>query len=79
MVATFHTKYKGADYSFSVIGLFNEQADSIVFCCRYDWSREISLVNAGDRVSIDGTDYTVDHFDVDLNGVEAFTLTEEMG
>ena len=75
MVATFHTEHKSEDHVFRTIGIFNDQSDPPVFCCRYDWQREISLVNPGDRVVIDGTEYSVDKLDVDLNGVAVFTLS----
>ena len=74
MVATFHTQLKSADHSFQIIGVFNDHSDPIVFCCRYDWHREISLVNVGDRVAIGGVDYSVSRFDVDMNGVAVFEL-----
>ena len=74
MVATFHAQYQGEARSFQTIGIFNDQSDPPVFCCRYDWQHEISLVNPGDRVAIGEIQYFVDKLDVDLNGVAAFTL-----
>ena len=74
MVATFFAQYQGEARSFQTIGVFNDQSDPPVFCCRYDWQREISLVNPGDRVAIVETEYSVDQLDVDLNGIATFTL-----
>ena len=74
MVATFHAQYQGEARSFQTVGIFNDADNPPVFCCRYDWQREISLVNPGDRVAIEGTEYFVDKLDVDLNGVANFTL-----
>lgn len=74
MVATFHAQHQGEAKVFRTVGIFNDQSDPVVFCCRYDWQREISLVNPGDRVAIGETAYSVDKLDVDLNGVATFTL-----
>ena len=59
---------------FSTIGLFNEALDPPVFCCRYDWQREISLVEAGDTVHVDGGTYRVKSYEADLCGVASFSL-----
>ena len=74
MYASFHTQYKGQPHVFQTIGLFNDAHDPIVFCCRYDWQREISLVDKGDKVVIGGVEYTVDNLEVDLHGVATFSL-----
>ena len=76
MVATFHAQQKGEAKVFRTVGIFNDQSDPVVFCCRYDWQREIALVNPGDRVAIGGTEYSVESFETDLNGVAAFTLED---
>ena len=74
MVATFFAQHKGEARIFQTVGIFNDQSDPPVFCCRYDWQREISLVNLGDRVAIGGTEYSVESFETDLNGIATFNL-----
>ena len=76
MTASFHTQLKGQPHVFQTIGLFNDAHGPIVFYCRYDWQREISLVNKGDTVVIGGVEYTVDELEVDLHGVATFSLKE---
>ena len=59
------------------IGLFNDALLPPVYCCRYDWQREISLVEAGDTVHVDGTVYQVQSYFIDTLGVVSFSLEEK--
>ena len=77
MVATFVVERSNKEtVRFSTIGLFNDAEATPVYCCRYDWQREISLVEAGDKVHVDGGVYSVKNFDVDTLNVVLFHLEE---
>ena len=78
MIATFVVERPNKKtVRFSTIGLFNETESPPVFCCRYDWQREISLVEAGDTVHVDGTVYQVQSYFIDTLGVVSFSLEEK--
>lgn len=73
MVVTFTTRYKGEPHTFQTTGDFSD-GDPIVFRSKYDWHREISLINVGDAVRINETNYMVTALDIELTGDVTFTL-----
>lgn len=78
MIATFVVERPNKEtVRFSTIGLFNDVLNPVVFCCRYDWQREISLVENGDTVFVDGGSYRVKSFQVDMQNVASFELEVE--
>ena len=78
MVATFVVERPNKKtVRFSTIGLFNDAQKPPVYCCRYDWQREISLVEAGDTVHVDSGTYEVKSYEIDMLGVVSFSLEEK--
>ena len=75
MVATFVVERPNKEtVRFQTIGLFNDALNPVVYCCRYDWQREISLVEVGDTVFVDGGTYRVKSYQVDMLNVVSFEL-----